>query len=202
MGGLGVDYLKYDWGPVDAANMAVMAAALRATGRDVVLSLSNNGAGNILGIIRGLAPLSQSWRATNDINQKWSRVVAIGFSQGPWAPYQSPGHYNDADMLVVGHVGWGVPHPTRLTPDEQYSHISLWCLLGTPLLIGCDLEKLDPFTIGLLTNDEVLAVDQDELSAGPPRRSPRRETCGSMQSRSRMVRGPSACSTWGPMGRR
>jgi alpha-galactosidase len=159
----GVDYLKYDWGPVDVADTAVMAAALRATGRDIVLSLSNNGAGNILGIVDGLAPLAQSWRTTNDINDTWSRVVAIGFSQGPWAPHQSPGHYNDADMLVVGHVGWGVPHPTRLTPDEQYTHISLWCLLGTPLLIGCDLEKLDPFTIGLLTNDEVLAVDQDAL---------------------------------------
>ncbi|HXN35332.1 MAG TPA: putative Ig domain-containing protein [Opitutaceae bacterium] len=159
----GVDYLKYDWGPVDAANTAAMAAALRSTGRDIVLSLSNNSAGNILGIIGGLAPLAQSWRTTHDINDKWSRVVGIGFSQGPWAQYQSPGHYNDADMLVIGHVGWGAPHPTNLTSDEQYSHISLWCLLGTPLLIGCDLEKLDPFTIGLLTNDEVLAVDQDPL---------------------------------------
>jgi alpha-galactosidase len=54
-------------------------------------------------------------------------------------------------------------HPTRLTPDEQYSHISLWCLLSAPLLIGCDLEKLDPFTLNLLTNDEVLALDQDAL---------------------------------------
>jgi alpha-galactosidase len=62
-------------------------------------------------------------------------------------------------------VGWGAPHPTRLTPDEQYTHISLWCLLGSPLLIGCDLERLDPFTISLLTNDEVLAVDQDPLCA-------------------------------------
>ncbi len=54
-------------------------------------------------------------------------------------------------------------HPTRLTPDEQYTHLSLWCLLSAPLLIGCDLEKLDDFTLGLLTNDEVLAVDQDSL---------------------------------------
>ena len=54
-------------------------------------------------------------------------------------------------------------HPTRLTPDEQYTHISLWCLLSAPLLIGCDLEKLDDFTLNLLCNDEVLAVDQDSL---------------------------------------
>jgi alpha-galactosidase len=161
----GVDYLKYDWGPVDTVNAGAIAAALRATGRDVVLSLSNNSVQNIFGIIGDLAPLAQSWRTTHDINDTWKRVVAIGFSQDPWAPFQSPGHFNDADMLVVGRVGWGNPHPTRLTPDEQYAHISLWCLLGSPLLIGCDLERLDPFTIGLLTNDEVLAIDQDPLCA-------------------------------------
>ena len=67
-------------------------------------------------------------------------------------------------MLVVGQVGWGPNlHPTRLTPDEQYTHISLWCLLSAPLLIGCDLAQLDDFTLGLLTNDEVLDVNQDAL---------------------------------------
>ncbi len=67
-------------------------------------------------------------------------------------------------MLVVGHVGWGPAlHMTRLSADEQYSHISLWCLFSAPLLIGCDMERLDPFTIGLLSNDEVLALDQDAL---------------------------------------
>ena len=67
-------------------------------------------------------------------------------------------------MLVVGQVGWGSKvHPTRLTPDEQRSHISLWCLLSAPLLIGCDLEQLDPLTLELLGNDEVLALDQDAL---------------------------------------
>src|SRR4051812_11208288 len=66
-------------------------------------------------------------------------------------------------MLVVGMVGWGTPHPTKLTPDEQYTHISLWCLLSAPLLLGADLDKLDEFTLSLLTNDEVLAVNQDSL---------------------------------------
>ena len=80
------------------------------------------------------------------------------------ASFASPGHWNDPDMLVVGWVGWG-PHirPTRLTPDEQYTHISLWCLLSAPLLLGCDLTRLDDFTMNLLTNDEVLAIDQDPL---------------------------------------
>ena len=90
-------------------------------------------------------------------------MSGIGFNQGQAAPFAGPGHWNDPDMLVVGQVGWGRLHPTRLTPDEQYTHISLWCLLSAPLLIGCDLEKLDDFTLNLLCNDEVLAVDQDSL---------------------------------------
>jgi alpha-galactosidase len=67
-------------------------------------------------------------------------------------------------MLVVGNVGWGPKlHASHLTPNEQYTHISLWCLLASPLLIGCPIEQMDAFTLSLLTNDEVLAVDQDEL---------------------------------------
>jgi alpha-galactosidase len=67
-------------------------------------------------------------------------------------------------MLVVGWVGWGPAlHYTHLTPSEQYTHITLWCMLSAPLLIGCDLARLDPLTLNLLTNDEVLAVDQDPL---------------------------------------
>ena len=66
-------------------------------------------------------------------------------------------------MLVVGKVGWGSPHPTKLKPDEQYTHISLWCLWSAPLLLGCPLDQLDNFTLNLLTNDEVLALNQDPL---------------------------------------
>ena len=77
---------------------------------------------------------------------------------------REPGHWNDPDMLVVGQVGWGSNlHPTHLTPDEQYTHITLWCLLSAPMLLGCDLQKLDDFTLNLLENDEVLAVNQDSL---------------------------------------
>jgi alpha-galactosidase len=66
-------------------------------------------------------------------------------------------------MLVVGQVGWGNPHPSKLKPDEQYLHISLWSLFAAPLLIGCDMEKLDDFTLNLLTNDEVIEINQDPL---------------------------------------
>jgi alpha-galactosidase len=66
-------------------------------------------------------------------------------------------------MLVVGNLGWGKARPCDLTPSEQYAHISLWCLLDSPLLIGCDMSHLDDFTKNLLSNDEVLEVNQDEM---------------------------------------
>jgi alpha-galactosidase len=91
-------------------------------------------------------------------------MAGIGFAQAQCSPYASPGHWNDPDMLVVGKVGWGPSlRESRLTPNEQYTHISLWCLLCSPLLIGCDLTQLDDFTMNLLTNDEVLEVNQDPL---------------------------------------
>ena len=157
----GVDYLKYDWNPIDVPHVEAMANALRATGRDIVYSLSNSAP------FKNAADwqhLSNLWRTTGDINDSWKSMSGIGFGkQTAWAAYQGPGHFNDPDMLVVGRVGWGNPHPSHLTPDEQYSHVSLWCLLSAPLLLGCDLEHLDLFTLGLITNDEVLAIDQDEL---------------------------------------
>lgn len=157
----GVDYLKYDWFPNDVPHVREMTEALRATNRDIVYSLSNTG-------IYDNAPdymrLANVWRTTGDIVDTWESVSRLGFSQDRWAAYTGPGHWSDPDMLVVGKVGWGPNlHPTRLTPDEQYSHISLWSLLSSPLLLGCDLAQLDDFTLGLLTNDEVLAINQDPL---------------------------------------
>jgi alpha-galactosidase len=163
----GFDYLKLDWGPVEAPETKEMHQALRLTSRDIVLSLSNNHVKNLLPIIGEVSPWAQSWRTTTDIRDVWSRVATdIGFSQDQWAPRSRPGHHNDPDMLVVGQVGgWGSRelHASKLTPDEQCTHISLWCLLSAPLLIGCDLEKMDDFTLSLLTNDEVLEIDQDSL---------------------------------------
>ena len=158
----GIDYLKYDWHPIDVPHTEAMAKALRSTGRDIVYSLSNSA-----DAAQGAewARLANLWRTTGDINDTWKSMSAIGFEQqAKWLSFSGPGHYNDPDMLVVGWVGWGNPHPTKLTPDEQYTHISLWCMLSAPLLIGCDLEKLDSFTLGLLTNDEVLEIDQDALA--------------------------------------
>ena len=158
----GFDYLKYDWNPIERPQVVEMADALRATKRDILLSLSNNSRDRLLDRIADIAPLAQAWRTTGDINDSWGSMSNIGFKQGDWTTFSGTGHWNDPDMLVVGWVGWGPKlHATKLTPDEQYTHISLWCLLSAPLLIGCDLEKLDDFTLNLLSNDEVLEIDQD-----------------------------------------
>ena len=160
----GFDYLKYDWNPIERPQVVEMADALRATKRDILLSLSNNSRDRLLDRIRDIAPLAQAWRTTGDINDSWGSMSGIGFKQGDWTKFSAPGHWNDPDMLVVGWVGWGPKlHATKLTPSEQYTHISLWCLLSAPLLLGCDLEKLDDFTLNLLNNDEVLEIDQDTL---------------------------------------
>ncbi len=164
----GFDYLKLDWGPVEAPETREWHQALRITGRDILLSLSNNHVKNLFPLIGEVGPWAQSWRTTTDIRDVWSRITTdIGFAEDPWAPYCRPGHFNDADMLVVGWVGgWSGPnglHASNLKPNEQYTHISLWCLLTSPLLIGCDLERADAFTLSLLSNDEVLEVNQDAL---------------------------------------
>ena len=168
----GFDYLKYDWN-IDQKNTKEMADALRASGRDIVLSLSNTAPFNDpqRGSATDWKTLANAWRTTGDINDMWGLtpdyhhgMAEIGFAQDRWAPFASPGHWNDPDMLVVGYVSVGGPiHSTHLSADEQYTHISLWCLLSAPLLIGCDMDRLNDFTLSLLTNDEVLALDQDAL---------------------------------------
>lgn len=185
----GFDYLKYDWcsygtiadgkdpdakdvptwsegkGRTDVAVAShpyqVMGRSLRAQPRDILFSLCQYGMSDVW--TWGDSVGGNCWRTTGDITDTWRSMSKIGFNQDKAAPYAKPGNWNDPDMLIVGQVGWGHLHPTRLTVDEQYTHISLWCLLSAPLLIGCDMDKLDDFTLGLLSNDEVLALDQDAL---------------------------------------
>ncbi len=161
----GVDYLKYDWCSCQSkdkrAPYALMGAALDKSSRDIIYSLCQYGEDDVW--TWGSKVNGNSWRTTGDIQDTWSSVANIGFAQSGHEKFAGPGHWNDPDMLVVGRVGWGNPHPSRLTPAEQVTHITLWSLLSAPLLTGCDLSQLDPFTIALLTNDEVLAVDQDPL---------------------------------------
>lgn len=173
----GIDYLKYDWRPNDLRSVIAMSSALRDSGRDIVFSISNSAP---FELAPELARFTNCWRTTDDIRDRWAGgdpkwalgMSEIGFNQDHWAPYAGPGHWNDPDMLIVGQLGWGPKlRSTQLTPEEQYAHISLWCMLSAPLLLGCDLEHLDDFTIGLLTNDEVLAINQDALGKQGVRRA-------------------------------
>jgi alpha-galactosidase len=167
------NYLQWGKGATEQAVASypyqLMGRYLRDQNRDIVFSLCQYGMNDVWKW--GDSVGGNSWRTTGDIVDLWDNtdagwqdsVSGIGFDQDKTAPYARPGNWNDPDMLVVGEVGWGNMHPSRLTPDEQYSHISLWCMLAAPLILGCDLEQLDAFTISLLSNDEVIALDQDAL---------------------------------------
>ena len=186
--GWGYDYLKYDWcsyggkavGAGHARNSLpyrLMGEALRAQNRDIVFSLCQYGMGDVS--TWGANVGGNCWRTTGDINDSWGSVTAILDAQADLWPYAGPGAWNDPDMMVVGVLGgpWGRSEPTRLTPNEQYTHVSFWSILCSPLLIGCDLTKLDDFTRSLLTNDEVIETNQDELGAQAARvaKGPRAE---------------------------
>lgn len=173
----GVDYLKYDWcgysrefdkNPDKSIASFVrpylkMEEFLRAQPRDIFYSLCQYSTAEVWKW--GHAVDANSWRTTSDIRDTWAFLYDIGFvQQAPLYPYSQPGHWNDPDMLVVGQLGWGAHlRDSRLTVDEQYTHISLWCLLAANLLIGCDVSRMDDFTVALLCNNEVLAIDQDPL---------------------------------------
>jgi len=171
----GFDYLKYDWCSysrivTDPGNREelqkpyrLMREALDAVDRDIVYSLCQYGMGSVWEW--GADVGGNLWRTSGDIRDTWKSLLQTGFAdnQNSWE-YAGPGHWNDPDMLVVGKVGWGPQvHATGLTPGEQYAHLSLWSLLSAPLLIGCDMSDMDAFTLGLLTNDEVLEINQDAL---------------------------------------
>ena len=173
----GVDYLKYDWCGYGRAHAKekdkgvasyvrpylLMQKFLREQPRDIFYSLCQYGMANVWEWGRFVD--ANSWRTTGDITDTWRSMYDIGFrKQAGLAPYAAPGHWNDPDMLIVGKVGWSSNlRDSRLTPDEQYTHITLWTLLASNMLIGCDIAQMDDFTIGLLCNNEVNLVNQDIL---------------------------------------
>lgn len=174
----GVDYLKYDWcgygrkhaTEPDRQTVAsyvrpylLMERCLRQQPRDIFYSLCQYGMADVWKW--GHAVDANSWRTTGDITDTWESLYEIGFGLQPELyPYAQPGHWNDPDMLIVGKVGWSNNlRDSRLTPDEQYTHISLWTLLASNMLIGCDIAQMDEFTVSLLCNHEVNAVNQDIL---------------------------------------
>jgi len=166
----GIDYLKYDLcglrdqmkdaATPEAAHQIMVDAyikmrdALRSTGRPIVYSLCQYG--NDAVWEWGATVGGNLWRTTGDISDKYTSMAAIGFSQAGLARFAGPGHWNDPDMLEVGNGG--------MTEDEYKTHMSLWAILAAPLLAGNDLSTMTSQTLALLTNRDVIAVDQD--SAG------------------------------------
>lgn len=156
----GVDYLKYDW-RIEVKSTEIMSEALRNSGRDIHYSISNSAP---FANAKDWARLTNSYRTGPDIRDSWTSLYISAFENERWNPFVGPGHWADPDMMIVGNVTTGSDmHPTRLTPDEQYSHISLFSLLAAPLLIGCPIDQLDDFTLNLLSNDEVIEINQDPL---------------------------------------
>lgn len=158
----GMDYLKYDWCSASSvydyhsmqAVYAKMGDALLRAGRPIVFSLCQYGV--LKGPQWGAKVGGNLWRTTGDIRDSWDSMSHIGFDlQAGLAPYAGPGHWNDPDMLEVGNGG--------MTVTEYQTHMSLWSLLAAPLLAGNDLRSVPPDILAILTNPEVLAVDQDPL---------------------------------------
>lgn len=157
----GVDYLKYDWCSAgliydDAEMPAVylkMAQAMRATGRAMVFSICQYGRADVWKW--GGDAGGNLWRTTGDIADQWQIMSSIGFAQEELTPFAGPGHWNDPDMLEVGNG--------HMTAAEYQTHVSLWALLAAPLIAGHDVRSSSQETVSLLTNREVIAIDQDPL---------------------------------------
>ena len=177
----GFDFLKHDWcsyGKIapkpDRAALQkpyrLIGDLLKKQPRDIVLNLCQYGMGNVWEWGREVG--GHSWRTAGDLGLTYEGIAAGLFRDGfdvyarhELHKYGGPGAWNDPDYLLVGYLSnWrGQTAPTPLTPNEQYTHFSLWCLVAAPLIFSGDMTRLDEFTLRLLTNDEVIAVDQDPL---------------------------------------
>jgi alpha-galactosidase len=160
----GVDFIKADdmTRPYHKDEIAALHQAILKSGRPIVLSLSPGPAP--LHEIEDLRANAEMWRIEDDLWDTWASVKAMYNDAASWVQQAAPGHWPDADMLPLGRIGIraerGEDRSSRLSPDEQRTLMSLWSMLRSPLIFGGDLTSLDPFTRSLLTNDEVLAIDQ------------------------------------------
>jgi alpha-galactosidase len=170
--GWGIDYLKVDCisdHPYKPAEIRMIHNAILKSGRPIVLSLSPGPTSP--GIVEEIRPYAQMWRISDDIWDYWSNAKAwprsvhdqFGLVAG-WAPLARPGSWPDADMLPLGYLGpepgYEAARESRLTHDEQRSMVTLWSMARSPLILGANLTRLDEWTTQLLTNREVLEVDQ------------------------------------------
>ncbi|KAL8041688.1 hypothetical protein ABFX02_09G000300 [Erythranthe guttata] len=152
----GIDYLKYD--NCNNNNISpkerypVMGKALLNSGRSIFYSLCEWGQEDPATWAKSVG---NSWRTTGDIVDNWDSMTSRADINDQWASYAGPGGWNDPDMLEVGNGG--------MTTEEYRSHFSIWALVKAPLIIGCDIRSMDKTTLALLSNKEVIAVNQDKL---------------------------------------
>ena len=151
-----VDYLKYDWCNTENQDAKIsyttMRDALYAAGRPIMFSICEWDGAKPWEWAKEVGHL---WRTTQDIVDRWDAMIMLVDRQRDLAKYAGPGFWNDPDMLEVGNGG--------MTTEEYKTHFSLWCMLAAPLMAGNDLANMTPETIDILTNTEIIAVDQDKL---------------------------------------
>ena len=175
----GVDFLKVDCiadHPYKGDEIRMLSQALGKSGRPIVLSLSPGPAA--FENAEELSKYAQMWRISDDVWDLWhsDKQFPSGIENqfaraAKWAAISGPGHWPDADMLPLGRLepvaGWENPRATRLTHDEQRTQLTLWSIFRSPLMMGGNLTLCDKWTESLLTNDEVLAVDQHSTGNHP-----------------------------------
>ena len=183
----GFDYIKYDWcsyrtifeketglksyslaKPVFHEGYVkpykLMNECLRKQKRDILYSFCQYGMGEAERWVRDTG--ANCWRSWGDLKDAWvwMEQAIDGHIDAEYWKYNGPGCWADPDMMIVGQqLSFGYDHPTFLSHNEQYTHVSIWAMVGSPLLIGCDLTQLDAFTRNLLANDMVIAISQDRL---------------------------------------
>jgi alpha-galactosidase len=175
----GFDLLKYDWcsyGEIAAKDAApelvkfkkpyaLMGRLLREQPRDIVLNLCQYGMGEVWKW--GAEVGGHSWRTAGDLGFELDRVFEIALRNAGHRDWQKPGAWNDPDYIQIGYIGdartIGTPKPCPLTSGEQYAFMSLWSLMAAPLFFSGDMGRLDEFTLNVLCNPEVIAVNQDPL---------------------------------------
>jgi alpha-galactosidase len=175
--GWGFDFLKYDWCSYNKAAgtdvsresymrpYALMGRILQQQSRDIVLNLCQYGMGNVWEWGQGVG--GHSWRTAGDLGLELDRFFDVALRNTEHRAYSGPGSWNDPDYIQIGHIGdarhGGLPLPCAMTENEQYAYMSLWSLMASPIFFSGDMRKLDPFTLNVLCNPEVIAVDQDPL---------------------------------------
>jgi hypothetical protein len=161
----GVDFIKCDdisrpYDNVQKAEIEALRNAIDKTGRPIILSLSPGATPITAG--EHVMHHANMWRITDDFWDKWGLLQAMFERLDAWTPYRGPGHFPDADMLPIGIVDF--KRPTNFTKNEQYTLMSLWAIGRSPLIFGGDMTKLDDFTKEMLTNHEMLKVNQESTN--------------------------------------